>query len=127
MVVVPLVTTFLAALAVSPVSSVESPARRCRDVHISTQRCEQELGAFPAAQFLTAYALKKLHSPITDGSTRYCRFARRDRPWIYRCGIAVEPGGVLSAPCTVEALVRRERPKVFRILWKTESAACNAE
>jgi hypothetical protein len=114
------IAAFLAASALGPVASAES--RFCRLVHLSTRKCDEERGAFSAGRFLTAYALKKLHAEITVGSTRFCRL--RHTPWIYRCGVTIERGGPLPEPCMVEALVKRDHPNVFRILWKTESASC---
>jgi hypothetical protein len=71
---------------------------------------------------LTTYVLTKLQVRITVGSTRYCRLKRAH--WVYRCGITVEPGDQLAERCTVEALLRRDRPNVFRIVWKAESVTC---
>jgi hypothetical protein len=105
-------------------ASAGPPARICR--HVSTKKCEERLGPYDAAQFLHMYVSKKLRPRLTapGGDTIYCGRAKHHRPWVFRCGDTVEGGG-LPAPCTVEALVERTKPRVYRFDWLKESASCH--
>jgi hypothetical protein len=111
-------------LVVTPGAGAGPPHGVCR--HISKQQCERELGPYAAAQFLHRYVSKKLRPWLTGaaGESLYCG-AKKHRPWVFRCGETVEGGG-LPSPCKVEALVARNKRKVFRIAWLKESASCNA-
>jgi hypothetical protein len=120
-----LVVAVVAALLVfSSSSSAGPPVGICR--HISKQKCEQVLGPYAAAQHLQAYVMHKLRPRLTSpfGSTLYCNYPKRHRPWVFRCGDTIERGG-LPSPCIVEALVKRDKPRVFSFDWLKESASCN--
>src|SRR5438445_13210524 len=111
---VPLLAVFLAALVFSPIANAGPPAGLCR--HITAQECERELAAYAAAHFLSAYVHKKLRPDITQGETLFCHLRRRSTPWVFRCGDTLGS----PAACTVQALVKRDRADVFRIVWTNE-------
>ncbi|HEX4186902.1 MAG TPA: hypothetical protein VHY83_03290 [Solirubrobacteraceae bacterium] len=106
-------------------ASAGPPHGVCR--HVSAEKCEEILGSYDAAQFLRRYVMNKLQPRLTapSGGSLYCRAAARHRPRVFRCGDTVEGGG-LPTPCTVEALVARPKPRVYRFDWLKESASCNA-
>jgi hypothetical protein len=121
-----LVILVVAALLVfTSGASAGPPAKLCR--HISAHQCEQDLGPYAAAQFLRAYVINKLRPRLTapSGGTLYCGHAQHYRPWVFRCGTTIEGGGLLS-PCKVEAIIARNKLKVFRFDWLEESASCSA-
>jgi hypothetical protein len=121
-----LVSTVAAAfLLVGSVARAGPPHGICR--HVSVEKCEEILGPYNAAQFLHRYVAKKLEGRVTaqTGWMLYCGPASYHRPWFFRCGETVTSSG-LPSPCTVEALVARPKPGVYRFDWLKESASCIA-
>ena len=118
-----MVVVVVGVLSLSTGASAGPPHGVCR--HLSRQRCEEVLGPYSAARFLDRHVMEKLRPRLTgaSGGTLYCNAPRKGHPWVFRCGETVERGG-LPAPCTVDALVARNKHKVFRFAWLKESASC---
>ncbi len=111
-----------ALLIVSPGASAGPPAGICR--HISARRCEQTLGPYAAARFLAAYVGKRLRPGLAGQAGRTLECGRlHGTLWVFQCEDTIEGGG-LAVPCRVQALVVRDRAKVFHLERLKESAAC---
>ena len=86
----------------------------------------EKLGHEVVGQASTAAEAKELYRElrpdITQGETLFCHLRRRSTPWVFRCGDTLGS----PAACTVQALVKRDRADVFRIVWTNESTSCNA-
>jgi hypothetical protein len=118
------VVVVTALLVLSPGASAGPPAKVCR--HVSARECEQILGPYAAAQFLGAYVFKNVVPRLTipvAGVGIECGPTKHHRRSVFRCGATVHMLGP-SSPCKVEALVARDKSKVFRFDWLQESAAC---
>jgi hypothetical protein len=118
------VAVVVALLAVSSTASAGPPAHLCR--HKSQTECERALGPYSAAQFLRAYVVKRVvpRLPGPSGQSLYCDNTKPRRPWVFRCGETVELGRLPSS-CTVEAIIARDKQKVFHIVWLKESDSCS--
>ena len=114
-----------ALLVFSSYASAGPPSGECR--HISKAQCERDLGPYSAARFLEAYVIEKVRPRLTAtfGNKLYCDYTKQRRPWVFRCGETIEQGG-LPSPCTVEAIVARDKRKVFHFDWLKESVSCTA-
>src|SRR5205085_10610320 len=111
-------------LALSRAASAGPPPGLCR--HHSRSWCENALEPYAASRFLAREVDRELRARFTDvlgPTTIECRQTPRHTAGFYRCSVTVARTPP-SPPCTVEALLSRQRHLGFRFHWRKEGVSC---